>query len=184
MIIDCHVHLGKNSHINARATALVVSMKEAGIDKSLVFAGRLNSITNEEVLAEIAPYPGQLYGVAAYHRLDEQGLLCPKKDLEHLVTLYEQKKIVAVKFYTGYDHFYPKDVNWELSLLEEVGCPAIFHSGDCLNSVKHAKLKYAHPLAIDDVANDHPKMNFVIAHLGNPWWRDTAEVVYKNENVS
>ena len=24
---------------------------------------------------------------------------------------------------------------------------------------------------------------FVIAHLGNPWIRDTAEVVYKNENV-
>lgn len=183
MIIDCHTHLGKNSHINARATALIDSMQKAGIDKSLVFAGRLNSITNEEVLAEIAPYPDKLYGVAAYHRLDEQGLLCPKKDVEKLVYLYEEKKIVAVKFYTGYEHFYPEDVNWELSMLEEVGCPAIFHSGDCLNSVKHARLKYAHPLAIDDVANEHPKMNFVIAHMGFPWVKDAAEVCYKNENV-
>lgn len=183
MIIDCHTHLGKNSHITARATALIESMEKAGIDKSLVFAGRLNSITNEEVLEEIAPYAGKLYGVAAYHRLDEQGLLCPKRDVEKLVSLYEEKKIVAVKFYTGYEHFYPEDVNWELSMLEEVGCPAIFHCGDCLNSVKHAKLKYAHPLGIDDVANEHPKMNFIIAHMGFPWVRDAAEVCYKNDNA-
>jgi uncharacterized protein len=183
VIIDCHVHLGKNSHITATAENLILSMEKAKIDKSLVFAGRLNSITNEEMLESIAPYPGKLYGVAAYHRFDEQGLLCAKKDVEKLVSLYEEKKIVAVKFYTGYEHFYPADVNWELSMLEEVGCPAIFHSGDCLNSVKHAKLKYSHPLHIDDVANEHPKMNIVIAHMGFPWHRDTAEVCYKNENV-
>ena len=183
MIIDCHTHLGKNSHITARATALVESMEKAKIDKSLVFAGRLNSITNEEVLEEIAPYAGKLYGVAAYHRLDERGLLCTKKDVEKLASLYQEKKIAAVKFYTGYEHFYPEDVNWELGMLEEVGCPAIFHCGDCLNSVKHARLKYAHPLGIDDVANEHPKMNFIIAHMGFPWVRDAAEVCYKNDNV-
>lgn len=183
MIVDCHTHLGKNTHINARATTLIESMKQAGIDKSLVFAGRINSITNEELLAEIAPYSGQLYGVAAYHRVDEEGILCTKKDVKKLVQLYQDKKIVAVKFYTGYEHFYPEEVNWELGMLEEVGCPAIFHCGDCLNSVKHARLKYAHPLGIDDVANEHPKMNFIIAHMGFPWHRDAAEVCYKNENV-
>jgi uncharacterized protein len=183
MIIDCHTHLGKNSHITATAPNLIASMEQAGIDKSLVFAGRLNGISNEEMLEAIAPYPDKLYGVAAYHRFDEQGVLCTKKEVDKLASLYQEKKIVAVKFYTGYEHFYPADVNWELSLLEEVGCPVIFHSGDCLNSVKHAKLKYAHPLAIDDVANEHPKMNLVIAHMGFPWVVDAAEVCSKNDNV-
>jgi len=61
--------------------------------------------------------------------------------------------------------------------------PAIFHCGDCLNSVKHAKLKYAHPLLIDEPATDYDDVNFVIAHMGYPWHRDAAQVCYKNPNV-
>jgi hypothetical protein len=44
-------------------------------------------------------------------------------------------------------------------------------------------LKYAHPLHVDEVAVDHPNVNFVICHLGSPWFRDCMEVVYKNRNV-
>jgi predicted TIM-barrel fold metal-dependent hydrolase len=36
---------------------------------------------------------------------------------------------------------------------------------------------------VDDVAVDHPDVNFIICHLGNPWFRDCMEVVYKNSNV-
>lgn len=30
---------------------------------------------------------------------------------------------------------------------------------------------------------DHPRVKFVICHLGNPWLSDCMEVVYKNQNV-
>lgn len=30
---------------------------------------------------------------------------------------------------------------------------------------------------------DHPNLNIVICHLGNPWQRDCAEITYKNKNV-
>src|SRR5262249_1252812 len=30
---------------------------------------------------------------------------------------------------------------------------------------------------------DHPRVNFVVAHVGNPWLTEAAEVVYKNVNV-
>jgi predicted TIM-barrel fold metal-dependent hydrolase len=30
---------------------------------------------------------------------------------------------------------------------------------------------------------DHPEVRFVLAHVGNPWLIDAAEVVYKNVNV-
>jgi uncharacterized protein len=36
---------------------------------------------------------------------------------------------------------------------------------------------------VDDVAVDHPDVRFVLAHLGNPWLTEAAEVVYKNVNV-
>lgn len=55
--------------------------------------------------------------------------------------------------------------------------------GDTLKTVKSARLKYAHPLAIDDIASDFEEVTFVIAHMGYPWHKDTAAVCYKNDNV-
>ena len=57
----------------------------------------------------------------------------------------------------------------------------VFHTGDTYSP--YAKLKFAHPLGVDEVAVDHPETKFVLAHLGNPWLTDAAEVVYKNLNV-
>jgi predicted TIM-barrel fold metal-dependent hydrolase len=36
---------------------------------------------------------------------------------------------------------------------------------------------------MDEVAVDHPKVRFVLAHFGNPWLIDAAEVLFKNPNV-
>jgi uncharacterized protein len=184
MIIDCHTHLGRNNHITANVKQLLLSMDASKIDRSLVFAGRINGISNEDTLAEIAQHQDRLYGVASFDSgWFETGNVSPPYQAEKFVEWYQEGKIVAVKFYTGYEHFYPADQRSVLLRLEEVGCPAIFHSGDCLNSVKCAKLKYAHPINIDEVAVDYPKMNFIIAHMAYPFQREAAEVCYKNENV-
>jgi predicted TIM-barrel fold metal-dependent hydrolase len=63
----------------------------------------------------------------------------------------------------------------------EFDVPVMFHTGDTYSP--KGKLRYAHPLNIDDVAVDHPEMKIVICHVGNPWIIDCMEVVYKNENV-
>jgi predicted TIM-barrel fold metal-dependent hydrolase len=185
MIIDAHTHLGNNEHILASVGQLLFSMDEAKIDKSLVFAGEMNDITTDQMLEEIKPYRDRLYGVASWdfsYPLSHRGMK-PYEQQDKLCKLYKAGEIVAVKFYTGYYHQMPKDLSSILWRLNEIGCPAIFHCGDCLNSVKHAKLKYAHPLNIDEVAVDYPNMNFIIAHMGFPWVKDAAEVCYKNDNV-
>ncbi len=62
--------------------------------------------------------------------------------------------------------------------------PVIFHSGDTLAGyVANPKIKYSHPIHIDEVATDFPKLKIIIAHMGNPWLVDCAEVLYKNPNV-
>jgi predicted TIM-barrel fold metal-dependent hydrolase len=187
MIIDCHTHLGRNEHINARVDQLLKSMDEANIDKAMVFAGELNGLSTHSMLEEIKPHRDRLYGVASWDFECHLPRAMPNGDLidqsEYLARLYQSGEIVAVKFYTGYYHKMPSDLGWALDSLNKVGCPAIFHCGDCLNSVKCAKLKYAHPLNIDEVAVDFPNMNFIIAHMGYPWHRDAAEVCYKNDNV-
>lgn len=179
-IIDCHTHIGKNENINYSVDQLLRSMDKAHIDKSLVFAGELNDCSNDFLLKEILPHKDRLYGIAAFHPNQDNNY-----EIMKLKYLLESGNIFGVKFYLGYDYWYPTDekIYSALNMMSAFDIPAIFHCGDCLNSVKGAKLKYAHPLGIDEVAVDFPDQKIVIAHLAYPWHRDAAEVVYKNKNV-
>lgn len=89
----------------------------------------------------------------------------------------------CIKIYLGYVHQYASSPNYQPAyrLAEKYDVPVVFHSGDTYDM--DAKLKYADPLTIDEVAVDHRKIKFVIAHLGNPWTQSAAEVAYKNPNV-
>jgi hypothetical protein len=88
--------------------------------------------------------------------------------------------VVALKAYLGYLHHGPQSPGYRpyYELASKYKIPVIFHCGDTFSHL--AKVKYAHPLHVDDVAVDFPETNFVIAHLGNPWLQDAAEVIYKN----
>ena len=66
-------------------------------------------------------------------------------------------------------------------LAEECNIPVIFHTGDTESS--NSKLKCAHPSGIDEIAIEYPQVKFLIAHLGNPFLMDAAEVIAKNKNV-
>jgi predicted TIM-barrel fold metal-dependent hydrolase len=63
----------------------------------------------------------------------------------------------------------------------EYGCPLMIHTGDTF--LKTAKIKYSHPLNIDDIAVDNPELKIIMCHAGNPWFVDCKEVLYKNTNV-
>jgi predicted TIM-barrel fold metal-dependent hydrolase len=92
-------------------------------------------------------------------------------------------RLVALKAYLGYLHFGPEHPNYLLyyDLAARYKLPVIFHTGDTWST--KAKVKYAHPLRVDEVAVDHPEVRFVMAHFGNPWLIDAAEVLFKNDNV-
>jgi uncharacterized protein len=92
-------------------------------------------------------------------------------------------RVAGLKGYLGYLHYDPAHPTYRryYELAAKYRVPVIFHTGDTYSPF--AKLKYAHPLNVDEVAVDHPETRFVIAHVGNPWTADAAEVVYKNVNV-
>jgi predicted TIM-barrel fold metal-dependent hydrolase len=89
----------------------------------------------------------------------------------------------CIKIYLGYVHRFAVDPTYEpvYAAAARHRVPVVFHTGDT-DSTK-AKLKYADPLTVDEVAVDHPDVTFVIAHAGNPWIESAAEVAYKNPNV-
>jgi predicted TIM-barrel fold metal-dependent hydrolase len=95
----------------------------------------------------------------------------------------KQSKVKALKAYLGYLHHGPDSPGYApyYRLAATYRLPVIFHTGDTYSTT--AKVRFAHPLLVDEVAVDHPGVRFVLAHLGNPWLTDAAEVVYKNDNV-
>ncbi|MDP3800296.1 MAG: amidohydrolase family protein [bacterium] len=180
MIIDSHAHIGFNEHLNKSPEELISSMEKAGIDISMVYAGEINDCSNDRLLKELENFKGKLFPVGSISPLSKD-----KPSLDKFKEWLDNKKIFGVKFYPGYEPFYPYDevLKPYFKIMEERKVPAIFHNGDTYNLKKGAKLKYAHPLHIDDLAVDFPELPIIIAHLGYPWMIDAAEVAYKNKNV-
>jgi len=105
------------------------------------------------------------------------------KYLERTRECITSGSIKGLKIYLGYFPFPPDAPVYRTyyRLAEELKVPVIFHTGDTESS--NGRLKYAHPLGIDEIAVEYRQVKFLIAHLGNPWLMDAAEVVSKNENV-
>ena len=107
------------------------------------------------------------------------------RHLKAVATQIEEhrQQIVGLKAYLGYLPFGPEDPNYKpyYRLAAQYHLPVIFHTGDTWSTT--AKVKYAHPLRVDEVAVDNHDVQFVIAHFGNPWLIDAAEVAFKNPNV-
>jgi predicted TIM-barrel fold metal-dependent hydrolase len=193
-MIDTHIHvvpprlpatgsLGEllERPAEAVADALLLQMREAGVEAALA-------------MGCVPPGPEDPLGVAgtlavADHvpGLHAVGVADPcRTDAEHLRradAVLAGGRVRALKVYLGYLHFPPDHPGYRpyYELAERHRLPVVFHTGDTYSPA--AKLRYAQPLLVDDVAVDHPRVKFVLAHLGNPWLTDAAEVVYKNCNV-
>lgn len=194
-MIDVHIHVspsglagpGEDEDLQFRQPPDLVAetvrgqMREARVDQALGM-GRWNAPPDDPLGVN-----GVLRVAALVRRLHAVGVADPTRgDRDHLRRAAEALKvgnIVALKVYLGYLPYGPDDPGYRpyYELADQAGVPVIFHTGDTYSTT--ARLKYARPLAIDDVAVDHPTLKIVMAHFGNPWLLEAAEVVYKNKNV-
>ena len=185
MIIDVHTHLN-NYHeekivpLQESIDRLLGVMEENKVDYSLI-------LTSYKV-TEHRPSVKQV--VEAIHNIPSLATVAgisylnyKERDLREMADYLKSGEIKGFKLYPGYEPFYPHDkrlqVIYELAI--EFDIPVMFHSGDTYTP--KGKIRYSHPLHIDDVAVDFPELKIVICHVGNPWIRDCMEVVYKNKNV-
>jgi predicted TIM-barrel fold metal-dependent hydrolase len=194
-VIDVHVHLVNpglpgmplvaapdgtplDGAAQAMANAIQTAMKQAAVEHALCMPRR------EPAEDDPLGIKGTRAVAALVPGLHPVGLADPERfDADHLARVEEALKrrdVVALKAYLGYLHHAPEDPGYRAyyKLAAKYGIPVIFHTGDTYS--QSAKVKYAHPRLIDDVAVDFPETNFVIAHMGNPWLMDAAEVIYKN----
>jgi predicted TIM-barrel fold metal-dependent hydrolase len=185
MIIDVHTHIN-NYHedkvvsLEACLNELTDNMLANNVDYSLVLSSyKVNEHrpSTRQVVEAIKGRKnlGVVSGISYLHY--------DHRDVREISEYLENGFIKGLKFYPGYEPFYPNDIRLKLlyEMAVEYDVPVMFHSGDTYAPT--GKVKYSHPLHIDDLAVDYPDLKIVICHIGNPWIKDCMEVVYKNNNV-
>jgi uncharacterized protein len=185
LIIDCHLHLNRYEDdepatLQGRYELLRSEMDTHGIDYALVLSSYLVNDRRPSVdqILEVVEDDPRLGVVAGVSYLNYRAA-----DLAHLRELLAAKRIRGLKLYPGYEPFFVSDGRMRVvyELAGEFGVPVMIHTGDTFDP--RGKLKYAHPLEVDEVAVDFRDVTFVICHIGNPWITDAMEVIYKNDNV-
>lgn len=194
-MIDAHIHVVPPGLPGVGSLAGTLRMPPAAVAAALVKNMAAAGVTQVFAMGEWNTPPDDPLGIARTLKLGELvpglravGVCDPVKgdDPDHLHRVeaeLSRGRVVALKCYLGYLHFEPAHANYRryYELAAKYRVPVMFHTGDTYSP--RAKLKYAHPLGVDEVAVDHPDCKFVLCHLGNPWTTDAAEVIYKNMNV-
>ena len=156
MIIDVHTHIN-NYHedkvlsLNDCLNKLTDTMQDNGVDYSLILSSYK---VNEH-------RPSTKSVVEAISKRDNLGVVAgisylnyTHRDLREVSEFIENGLIKGLKFYPGYEPFYPNDTRLKVmyEMAVEYDVPVMFHSGDTY--APRGKVKYSHPLHIDDLAVD------------------------------
>jgi predicted TIM-barrel fold metal-dependent hydrolase len=191
LILDCHVHLNNYTEfskperkfvsLEERVSALLESMYYNGVDYSIILSSYKVDIdrpSTYQIINATKKHNDKL-GVVAGFSIDNH----TDEDLRNYRRWLKDDYIRGIKIYCGYEHYYPYDERYQRAydICIEYGTPIMIHTGDTFSHT--AKIKYSHPLNVDDVAVDNPELNIVMCHLGNPWIIDCQEILYKNRNV-
>lgn len=184
-IIDCHVHVNgyeslKSLTLKQRIESLSDTMQSNEVDSAIIIS---SYVVNQErpSTCEILSLVEKLENiqvVAGYSITNHND-----DDINEYTEYLKNGKVKGLKIYPGYEHYYPYDRKYQkiIDLCIEYDVPLMIHTGDTYTP--KGKVRYAHPLNVDDVAVDNPELKIIICHLGNPWFLDCQEVIYKNKNV-
>jgi len=185
MIIDVHTHLNNYDETQVVPLAkcldqLHESMAYNKVDHAMVLTSyKVNEHRpSTRAVVEATADCKNIHVVAGLSFLNYK-----ERDLREISDYLKDGRVCGLKLYPGYEPFYPHDPRCQViyDLAMEYDVPVMIHTGDTFNP--RGKVRFAHPLHVDDVAVDNPSLKLVICHVGNPWIRDCMEVVYKNKNV-
>ncbi|WP_223701952.1 amidohydrolase family protein [Sutcliffiella deserti] len=195
-IIDAHVHFSRIGSFQDTATRLShLSYTYEGLLKEWkenhVVGGVAMGVT-ETIHNGFPDYQSETpMGLDLSEAIPRNLIYCvginPFKMNEENIRMLEEDiqkpNVAGMKIYLGYYPFYAYDEVYKpvYQLATKYNVPVVFHTGDTYS--ERGLLKYSHPLTLDEVAVAHREVTFVMAHFGDPWVLDGAEVVYKNRNM-
>ncbi len=104
--------------------------------------------------------------------------------------LVEEHGVRGFKFHPSIQGFFPDDrLAYGLyEVIEETGTIALFHTGQTgigagVPGGGGIRLKYSHPMCVDDVAADFPQLKIILAHPSFPWQDEALAVATHKPGV-
>jgi predicted TIM-barrel fold metal-dependent hydrolase len=189
-IIDAHLHLFSNRTGWAEQAAQSVGHHNSIEHLTQVYdeIGIIHGIImgNGKLAVERHKYPEERFHYCV--GLDSSLLRSGENEIPDMIDQIREhlrrSSCCGVKLYPGYNKIALSDDLYEpiYHLAAIYDKPVAVHMG--LTAHTQAHLKYCHPLALDEVAADHPRTRFVMCHFGNPFFEGAAAVLAKNPNVA
>jgi uncharacterized protein len=161
---------------------------EAGVDISLVFniarPAKSSPEGDQPSWRSLNDRTAEFADADPAHRIGFMSVLPDDPTaIEEIERCTSDLGLKGIKLAPNYQRFDPLSPNAYAvyRIAEQRGLPIVFHQGT--SAVTEAPLRYAHPLAMDEIAMRHPELRIVMAHMGHPWQADTIAVVRKHPHV-
>lgn len=193
-VIDCHTHMVRYESVtpgyrdflsgyradyfdafSARyddPAAMDAMLAEAGVEKAVVMSEPTpltTGIASTDYVAAFCARSQRLLPFASFNPWTTPDLAGAAVDA------VKRLGCRGFKVYPSYWHIWPADpMLYPLyGALQELGVPVTFHTGSSV--FPNSKMKFADPLALDELATDFPRLRVLMAHGGRPFWHDRAQ---------
>lgn len=202
-IIDIHAHTTNkelwNLHVKtASLSVLEELMEEHGIEKTVLMATyfpfKKSGIHNPYLFTRIKGNKKFLM----FGSLDAMNDL--EGGVRELESMAEEGVIVGIKLYPGYQDFRAEKLFSVYELAEKYSLPVAFHSGElhgCCPKDDHGTREkrcgricwieklgdLARPGELARAAKKFPRVNFIFAHLSNPFFDELREAMKECPNI-
>ncbi len=201
MIVDAHVHIGREDLISPGMLAflktknlsgdglkrlspegLIKEMDLVGIDRAIVFPLSFphnheeQQVLNDFTLNSVKAYPKRLTGLAVVAHQDVQGSL---RDLQRSV---HPDGLRGIKFHPSMQQFFPNDPKMDAiyDFASQADIPLLFHQG--AGPAGHSD-KFSQPLLMEDILLKFPRLKIILAHCGRPFYDEAAFLLRKYTSV-
>lgn len=190
MIVDCHTQIWDRSIQWGRAGApTVAEVSQADfsrhreaidkVDRAIVLGFKSRyldaEIPNRYIAECVKRNPDKVIGFAGIDPSDRDWL-------EELRIAQEELGLKGVTVSPSMQDFHPSDTR-AMRLYEECvrrKMPVVFEQ-NLRNAA--AKMEYARPMLLDEVASAFPELRVVVAHMGYPWVDEAIVLLGKHQHV-
>ncbi len=183
--LDTNPDLHRNLKEVTTPEGLWAYLRKNGIDLAVILAedSPVTTTTKRgtEINKFIAKFCENNPNMIPFCSVNPKTVARPAKELQRLV---EDLGFKGLKLYPPYQLYYPNDqeVYSLYSKAEELKIPVMVHTGSSI--FRGARLKYADPIYLDDVAVDFPDLKLLLVHAGRGIWYDSAFLLAKlHKNV-
>jgi predicted TIM-barrel fold metal-dependent hydrolase len=190
MIVDCHTQVWDSACQLGRASVLLTAEPIHAdtshhlravdpVDRAIVLGFKSRfleaEIPNHFVADYVRRYADKLVGFAG---IDPTDPAC----LSDLALAHEQLGLKGVTLSPALQNYHPADTRAQ-RVYEECarrGMPVLFEQN---LRIPHARMEFARPMLLDEIASEYPGLRIVIGHMGFPWIHETVVLLGKHRHV-